>query len=176
MVLFLNVLERPVPLEGQPVDPDLRKSWGWWKLKKWTIHILNRLYTRSVSILHFILFIQNNSIFTHNFYACLQFWWLEAAKPWKQGICSNVSQALCGEDFGLPLKSVECHSSRWLLTWQSYQPTSSISNQQVLLYHINLFSGVISYFIAFNPVTPISCSVKWFYFLPSNFRTYWFLT
>ncbi|KEH44552.1 putative importin-beta domain-containing protein [Medicago truncatula] len=46
MVLFLNVLERPVPLEGQPVDPDLRKSWGWWKLKKWTIHILNRLYTR----------------------------------------------------------------------------------------------------------------------------------
>jgi hypothetical protein len=73
-VLFLNVLERPVPLEGQPVDPDLRKSWGWWKLKKWTIHILNRLYTRSVSILHFILFIQNNSIFTHNFYACLQFW------------------------------------------------------------------------------------------------------
>ncbi|GAU12054.1 hypothetical protein TSUD_00190 [Trifolium subterraneum] len=46
MVLFLNVLERPVPLEGQPVDPDLRKSWGWWKVKKWTIHILNRLYTR----------------------------------------------------------------------------------------------------------------------------------
>ncbi|XP_043721910.1 importin beta-like SAD2 isoform X1 [Telopea speciosissima] len=46
MMLFLNVLERPVPLEGQPTDPDLRKSWGWWKLKKWTVHILNRLYTR----------------------------------------------------------------------------------------------------------------------------------
>jgi hypothetical protein len=46
MVLFLNVLERPVPSEGQPVDPDLRKSWGWWKVKKWTVHILNRLYTR----------------------------------------------------------------------------------------------------------------------------------
>lgn len=46
MTLFLNVLERPVPLEGQPTDPDLRKSWGWWKVKKWTIHILNRLYTR----------------------------------------------------------------------------------------------------------------------------------
>lgn len=46
MVLFLNVLERPVPLEGQPVDPELRKSWGWWKVKKWTVHILNRLYTR----------------------------------------------------------------------------------------------------------------------------------
>ncbi|KAI5599624.1 hypothetical protein POPTR_002G232600v4 [Populus trichocarpa] len=46
MVLFLNVLERPVPVEGQPVDPELRKSWGWWKVKKWTVHILNRLYTR----------------------------------------------------------------------------------------------------------------------------------
>ncbi|PRQ38093.1 hypothetical protein RchiOBHm_Chr4g0409961 [Rosa chinensis] len=46
MMLFLNILERPVPVEGQPADPDLRKAWGWWKVKKWTIHILNRLYTR----------------------------------------------------------------------------------------------------------------------------------
>ncbi|WCJ41499.1 Importin beta-like SAD2 [Euphorbia peplus] len=46
MVLFLNVLERPVPTEGQPADPELRKSWGWWKVKKWTVHILNRLFTR----------------------------------------------------------------------------------------------------------------------------------
>ncbi|KAL8487473.1 hypothetical protein ACS0TY_023515 [Phlomoides rotata] len=46
MILFLNILERPVPVEGQPVDPELRKSWGWWKVKKWTVHILNRLYTR----------------------------------------------------------------------------------------------------------------------------------
>ncbi|KAK6930635.1 Importin-beta, N-terminal domain [Dillenia turbinata] len=46
MILFLNILERPVPLEGQPMDPEQRKSWGWWKVKKWTVHILNRLYTR----------------------------------------------------------------------------------------------------------------------------------
>ncbi|KAE9604967.1 putative armadillo-like helical protein [Lupinus albus] len=46
MMLFLNVLERHVPLEGQPIDPELRKSWGWWKGKKWTVQILNRLYTR----------------------------------------------------------------------------------------------------------------------------------
>ncbi|XP_049369945.1 importin beta-like SAD2 [Solanum verrucosum] len=46
MVLFLNMLERPVPVEGHPADPELRKSWGWWKVKKWTVHILNRLYTR----------------------------------------------------------------------------------------------------------------------------------
>ncbi|GJV43276.1 importin beta-like SAD2 [Tanacetum coccineum] len=45
MVLFVNILERPVPLEGQPTDPGLRKSWGWWKVKKWTVDILNRLYT-----------------------------------------------------------------------------------------------------------------------------------
>jgi len=50
MMLFLNILERPVPSEGQPVDPDLRKSWGWWKVKKWTVHILNRLYTRYVEV------------------------------------------------------------------------------------------------------------------------------
>ena len=48
MVLFLNLLERPVPVEGQPSDPDARKSRGWWKVKKWIAHILNRLYTRSV--------------------------------------------------------------------------------------------------------------------------------
>ncbi|XP_010469688.1 PREDICTED: importin beta-like SAD2 [Camelina sativa] len=46
MVLFLSVSERPVPVEGQPLDPELRKSWGWWKVKKWTVHILNRLYSR----------------------------------------------------------------------------------------------------------------------------------
>ncbi|KAJ4723041.1 importin beta-like SAD2 [Melia azedarach] len=46
MILFLNILERPVPSEGEPADPELRKSWGWWKVKKWTVHILNRLYTR----------------------------------------------------------------------------------------------------------------------------------
>ncbi|KAG8070677.1 hypothetical protein GUJ93_ZPchr0006g45077 [Zizania palustris] len=46
MSLFINLLERPVPVEGQPLDAEVRKSWGWWKVKKWTIHILNRLYTR----------------------------------------------------------------------------------------------------------------------------------
>ena len=49
MLLFLTVSERPVPVEGQPMDPELRKSWGWWKVKKWTVHILNRLYSRYVS-------------------------------------------------------------------------------------------------------------------------------
>ncbi|CAF2122421.1 unnamed protein product [Brassica napus] len=46
MILFLTVSERPVPVEGQPTDPELRKSWGWWKVKKWTVQILNRLDSR----------------------------------------------------------------------------------------------------------------------------------
>ncbi|XP_033514995.1 importin beta-like SAD2 isoform X2 [Nicotiana tomentosiformis] len=43
LVLFLNILERPVPLVGQPTDPEIRKSWEWWKVKKWIVRILNRL-------------------------------------------------------------------------------------------------------------------------------------
>ncbi|KAJ4907459.1 Importin beta-like SAD2 [Raphanus sativus] len=47
MVLFSSVSERPpVPVEGQSMDPELRKSWGWWKVKKWTVQILNRLFSR----------------------------------------------------------------------------------------------------------------------------------
>lgn len=46
MASFHNLLERPVPAEGQPTDPELRKVWGWWKVKKWTLHIMNRLYNR----------------------------------------------------------------------------------------------------------------------------------
>jgi hypothetical protein len=46
MSCFHSILERPVPTEGQPTDPELRKVWGWWKVKKWTLHIMNRLYNR----------------------------------------------------------------------------------------------------------------------------------
>lgn len=46
MACFHNLLERPVPQEGQPVDLEQRKSWGWWKVKKWTVHIMNRLFNR----------------------------------------------------------------------------------------------------------------------------------
>ncbi|PWA50785.1 importin-beta domain, Armadillo-type fold protein [Artemisia annua] len=64
MVLFLIILERPVQIEGQPVDLELRKSWGWWKVKRWTVHILNRLYTRFGDTK-----LQNpeNRAFAHNF-------------------------------------------------------------------------------------------------------------
>ncbi len=29
--------------EGQPTDPDDRKLWPWWKVKKWVLHIFGRL-------------------------------------------------------------------------------------------------------------------------------------
>jgi hypothetical protein len=31
---------------GQPSDVDLRKSWPWWKAKKWVLHIAYRLFSR----------------------------------------------------------------------------------------------------------------------------------
>ena len=31
---------------GQPVDPDERKAWPWWKAKKWALHITHRLFNR----------------------------------------------------------------------------------------------------------------------------------
>jgi hypothetical protein len=29
-----------------PSDPDARKAWQWWKLKKWVLHIAYRLFSR----------------------------------------------------------------------------------------------------------------------------------
>ena len=46
MACFFALLERPVPAEGQPEDPEVRKNWAWWKLRKWILTIVNRLFTR----------------------------------------------------------------------------------------------------------------------------------
>lgn len=32
--------------EGQPLDPDARAAWPWWKAKKWVLHITYRLFSR----------------------------------------------------------------------------------------------------------------------------------
>lgn len=32
--------------EGQPEDLTERKSWPWWKVQKWLLNILHRLYSR----------------------------------------------------------------------------------------------------------------------------------
>ncbi|CAI5517143.1 unnamed protein product, partial [Closterium sp. Naga37s-1] len=46
MECFHALLERPVPAEGQPSDPEQRKQWAWWKVKKWLLHIINRMFHR----------------------------------------------------------------------------------------------------------------------------------
>eukprot|EP00898_Chlorokybus_atmophyticus_P004844 jgi/Chlat1/5360/Chrsp35S05283 len=46
MVAFHTLLSMPVPTEGQPVDLEARQQWVWWKCKKWTLHIVNRLFNR----------------------------------------------------------------------------------------------------------------------------------
>lgn len=134
MILFLNILERPVPVEGQPADPELRKSWGWWKVKKWTVHILNRLYTRLL-VIHLIFFIILSLytelvpilIDTRWFFS--QIWGCETSKPRKQSFCSNVPEEFCREDSGVPFKFVECNPSWWLFARQSYQSYPSIPQQ-----------------------------------------------
>jgi importin-7 len=45
---FLALLNKPLPLEQMPSDPDLRTSWMWWKLKKWVLKIVNRLFDRFI--------------------------------------------------------------------------------------------------------------------------------
>ena len=42
-----NKLTWPSPMqEGQPADLQDRKSWPWWKAKKWMLHISHRLFQR----------------------------------------------------------------------------------------------------------------------------------
>ncbi|KAI3766603.1 hypothetical protein L2E82_16667 [Cichorium intybus] len=49
--LLLDVVEGFLEFENQSQGRDSGRrsvinSWGWWKVKKWTVHIVNRLYTR----------------------------------------------------------------------------------------------------------------------------------
>lgn len=53
MNLFRLVISKPLPEAneggepaGQPTDEEERNQWPWWKLKKWSLQILCRFYTR----------------------------------------------------------------------------------------------------------------------------------
>ncbi|KAK9824621.1 hypothetical protein WJX72_011782 [[Myrmecia] bisecta] len=46
MTCLHQLVLMPVPQEGQPEDFDSRKVWGWWKVKKWALHISYRLFNR----------------------------------------------------------------------------------------------------------------------------------
>lgn len=106
MVLFLSVLERPVPLEGQPADPELRKSWGWWKVKKWTVHILNRLYTRWVLSFEIILEVscssENISADRGCLNPCYRFGDLKLQNPENRAFAQMFQKNFAG-------KILECH-------------------------------------------------------------------
>lgn len=119
MILLLSILERPVPLEGQPTDPDLRKSWGWWKLKKWTVHILNRLFTRLVRVhqLISIFWLLIFYFFWWSMSSISQVWRFKASKTREQSFCPDVSKELCWENFRVPFKIVECNTCGWISSW-----------------------------------------------------------
>lgn len=41
-----QIIVMPVPEEGQPGDKAERKNFPWWKAKKWSLHIANRMFSR----------------------------------------------------------------------------------------------------------------------------------
>lgn len=43
---ILSLIVRPVPEEGCPEDKEDRAKWPWWKVKKWALHIADRMFSR----------------------------------------------------------------------------------------------------------------------------------
>ncbi|KAF9586016.1 hypothetical protein BGW38_010410 [Lunasporangiospora selenospora] len=44
--LFIQMVEKTIPAEGLPTDPEELEKHPWWKAKRWAFQCLNRLYTR----------------------------------------------------------------------------------------------------------------------------------
>jgi hypothetical protein len=44
--LFLQLIEKKIPSEALPADPEDRDKYPWWKTKKWAYHCLNRLFSK----------------------------------------------------------------------------------------------------------------------------------
>lgn len=44
--MFLQLVDKKIPLEAMPADPEEREKYPWWKTKKWAYHCLNRLFTK----------------------------------------------------------------------------------------------------------------------------------
>jgi len=49
MEIARRVADRPVPEATNTVDEDDRVDLPWWKCKKWAMHILQRVFERSVA-------------------------------------------------------------------------------------------------------------------------------
>lgn len=54
MEIIRAIVDRPVPEQTNTVDEDDRVDLPWWKTKKWALHILCRMFERSVSLYYFI--------------------------------------------------------------------------------------------------------------------------
>jgi hypothetical protein len=48
MEIVRAVADRPVPEQTNAVDEEDRVDLPWWKCKKWALHILHRMFERSV--------------------------------------------------------------------------------------------------------------------------------
>lgn len=46
MTCLLQLVMLQVPSEGQPADSEGRRSWPWWKCKKWALHVSYRIFSR----------------------------------------------------------------------------------------------------------------------------------
>ena len=44
--LFIQMVEKPVPTDGQSGDREELEKGPWWKAKRWAYQCLNRIYTR----------------------------------------------------------------------------------------------------------------------------------
>ncbi|KAF9970777.1 hypothetical protein BGZ65_010888, partial [Modicella reniformis] len=44
--LFIQMVEKPVPMEDLPADQEEPEKHPWWKAKRWAYQCLNRIYTR----------------------------------------------------------------------------------------------------------------------------------
>lgn len=44
--IFLQLVDKKIPLEAMPADPEEREKYPWWKTKKWAYHCLNRLFSK----------------------------------------------------------------------------------------------------------------------------------
>lgn len=42
--MFIQLVDKPIPFEALPADPEEREKYPWWKTKKWAYHCLNRLF------------------------------------------------------------------------------------------------------------------------------------
>ena len=44
--ILTAALKKPLPASEQPTDLEARNAWPWWKVKKWTVQVMSRMFSR----------------------------------------------------------------------------------------------------------------------------------